>query len=144
MPGTTLSKIRPTMPVGKLKQMLQPGQPIANQLLKNSANIKVRMRQKKAPIIFHKDVALIVSSMMITKIMKKKNLVLSLMINMLGLQIQVIVHMNVNGKLRPITLLPEINQHGPVYLNKSQSQSGDQFSMNQLNKLHQDIQPCLS
>lgn len=57
MHGTMLNKIKHTTHHGKLKQMLQPGQPIANQLLKNSVNIKVRMRKKKA-IIFIRDALL--------------------------------------------------------------------------------------
>jgi hypothetical protein len=134
MPGTTVSMISPMMPAGKLKQMLQPGQPIANQLLKNSVNIKVRMRKKKA-IILSKDV--VVSLEMITKKMNSQDLVLSLIQNKLGLEIKEIVHMNVNGKLRLIILLQEMLQHGLLYLKKNPS--GDQFSMNRLNKHHQDI-----
>lgn len=76
--------------------------------------------------------------------MNNQNLILSLgmLESMLGLEIKLIVHMIVNGKLKLIILLPEMLQHGLLYLRKNQN--GDQFSMSQSNKHHQDIQPCLS
>jgi len=52
MPGTMPEKIRPMMQLGKLKQMPQQAQPIANLSLKivniHTINKKLRMRKKKS------------------------------------------------------------------------------------------------
>jgi len=139
MHGTTLGRIKAMMPVGKLKQMPQPGQPTANQLLKNIRNKKVRMRKKKAIHILRKNNFL----MMIIKKMNNLDLILchGFKVSMLGLKIKVIAHMKLNGKLRLIILLKEMLQLGHYLKRKI---SGDQFLMNRLNRHHQVTQPNLS
>lgn len=123
MHGTTLKRIIPMMPLGTLRQMPQPGQPIANQLLKILHEIgkKVRMRKKQNP--------------------RAPDWFLGFKGIMLGLEIKLIELMMALGKQRLITLLPEMHLLGHCH---NRDLSGDQFSMNLLKAHHQDIQKNLS